>query len=366
MRLALAALLLPCLPQDPSDMTDGQFGPYLQKLTPTSVVVCWRTAQSATTEVTVNGTTFVNGSLVKYHQVPVTGLSPSATYSYACSSSVNGVTVFSGSGTFRTAPAGNEPFAFVGIGEYHDEEIVASFSEEILAAQPLLIVDPSDSVDEGTQVAEWDRYFTIGQAFLPNVPVFCAMGNHTYMPGFSTSTFKKVMANPGNEEWYTWRTGSVQFIALNSTWYFNPWTLSTTQVSWLVQTLQQATDGVDDPKWIVAFFHIPPYSSGPWWREFAERIWVRSFLLSKLEQYGANLVIAGHDKHNEHSKKGSLHIVQLASGNLSPSLTTYNPHKVWLNATDRTIGVFEVSDAKITVKFVSNQGQVLHQFDVTE
>lgn len=363
-RIALIALLFaPAIP-DPDDMTDGQFGPYLQKLTKTSVVVCWRTSAKATTEVQVNGATLVNNTLVWYHQVPVTGLAPDTTYAYTATSKIGGVVVFSGSGTFRTS--GAETFSFVAIGEYHDEEEVAEFSEEILAAQPLLIVDPSDSVDNGTDVKEWDRYFTIGKEFYPHVPLFAAMGNHTYVPGYSTGTFKKVMSNPGNEEWYTFRAGHVQFFCLNSTWYFNPWTLSTTQVTWLVQALQQATDGVDDPKFLVAYFHIPPYSSGPIYREFLERIWVRSFLFSKLEQYGVDLVFAGHDKHNEHSQKGSIHVVQTAAGELSPSLQTYNPYKVWLDGSQRAIAVCDVTPDSITVKFVNQTGQVLHQFTVTE
>ncbi len=364
-RWLLALLLLsPRVP--PDDMTDGQFGPYLQNLTSTSIVVCWRTSTKSSSKVAVAGVTYSNPTPVQYHQVPITGLSPNTAYAYTCSSTANGATVFTGSGAFRTGVTGNTPYTFVAVGENHDEDEVATFQEEILAANPLFMLDASDQVDEGTDIREWDRFFTIGKEFFAKVPLFCAMGNHTYSPKKHTRTYRSVMNQPGNEEWYTFRQGNAQFIVLNSTWYYSPIKLATSQVSWLVSTLQAATDGVDDPKWIVAMMHIPPYSSGPWYREIPERKWVRKFLMSKLEQYGVDLVIAGHDKFNEHSKKGNVHFAQFATGLLSPKIQTTNPYKVWMDKDHRALGVCEVGADKITVRFVGNDGTVLHQFDVTE
>lgn len=348
------------------DMTDGQFGPYLQNLTPTSIVICWRTATKSNSKVVLGGATYQNSTPMHYHQMKITGLTPNTTYAYSCSSTANGATVFSGAGSFRTGVTGATPYTFVAVGENHDENVVSSFQEEILGVQPLFLVDASDQVDEGTDLKEWDRFFTIGKEFFAKVPMFSAMGNHTYAPKMHTRTYRSLMNLPGNEEWYTFRQGNAQFLVLNSTWYYNPVKLSTSQVSWLVSTLQEATDGVDDPKWIVAMFHIPPYSSGPWYREYAERVWVRNHLLSKLEQYGVNLVIGAHDKFNEHSKKGNVHFIQIATGLLSPKIQTNNPHKVWIDTTNRAIATCDVGPDKIAVKFVSATGAVLHQFDVTE
>ncbi|MBI3271172.1 MAG: metallophosphoesterase family protein [Planctomycetes bacterium] len=353
--------------------TDRTFGPYLQNPTSTSMVVCWVTATAGPSTVTYGaspalGSTVTSAAPVKEHQVALTGLTPATTYYY----SVSGAG-FTGSGTFKTAVLGATPFSFVAMGETHTEDAVGGFAEEVLAASPQLIVDASDQVDSGSSRDEWDRYFTIGGAFYPHVPVLNAVGNHTYLfsngyplPGsMGTAEFKRIMNNPGNEEWYSVRSGNTQFIALNSTWYFeNPSRIFKQQKDWLKSTLAAATDGVDDPTYKVVFMHIPTWSSGPLYREALERLAMRKYFMPLFETYHVNLVIAAHDKLNEHSLKSGVHYAQIATGELGHPVETPNPNSLFVEPAKRAILVVDVAGGAMTCKFVSSEGLVLHSWSI--
>ncbi|MBI5366178.1 MAG: metallophosphoesterase family protein [Planctomycetes bacterium] len=353
--------------------TDRTFGPYLQSPTATSMIVCWVTATAGPSTVSYGttpalGATVTVAAPVKEHQVALSGLTPATTYHYSVSGGG-----FSGSGTFKTAVTGAAPFSFVAMGETHTEEAVSHFAEEVLAASPQLIVDASDQVDSGSSRDEWDRYFAIGSAFYPHVPVLNAVGNHTYLfsngyplpASLGTAEFKRIMKSPGNEEWYSVRCGNTQFIALNSTWYFeNPARIFKQQKDWLKSTLIAATDGVDDPTYKVVFMHIPTWSSGPLYREALERLAMRRYFMPLFETYHVNLVIAGHDKINEHSLKSGVHYAQIATGELGHPVETPNPHSLFVEPATRAILVADVTPSGMTCKYVTAEGVVLHSWTI--
>lgn len=363
----IAVLVSLLLSQVDGNTTDGIFGPYLQRPLPTRMTVCWRTAIPTTSHVeygtTPNlGNVMENLSSIYLHQITLSNLQPNTLYYYVAKSSSGGQLVFDQNGTFRTPPIDASPFTFIHMAETHDEEVVSTFSSQVLSVKPHLIADASDFVDDGTKILEYDRMFTLGQDFYRHVPLAVAIGNHSYTPGLNLKTWKAVMNNPGNEEWFTLRYGNTQFWFLNSTWYFNPSPLGKAQVQWLKASLQQANDGVNDPVHRVAVFHIPPYSSGPLSRELLERWWVRKHFFGHLKQYGVKLILVGHDKFNEHSLKDGVHIAQVATGELFPKLETPNPHSQWLNVAQRAMGVVEVNGPQMKYRFVTSTGAILHEF----
>lgn len=364
---ALFALTLAVFADSTSDET---FGPYLQSPTATSIVVCWVTKTAAPSTVEY-GTTPSYGSVVsiptpvKEHQVTLAGLTPGTLYYYKVA---GGLTA---TGSFRTLVTGAPMFRFVHMGETHVDTAVTGFAEEINAAEPLLILDSSDQVDHGLVRKEWDRYFTYGQAFYSKTPLLAAVGNHTYtlssgipIPGsWGKSEFRKIMANPGNEEWYSVRCGNTLFICLNSTWYFeSPKRIFKQQREWLKATLQAATDGVDDPTFKVVYMHIPMFSSGPKYREYLERKVLRFFFQPLFEQYGVDLVLSGHDKMNEHSKKNGVHYAQSACGEIGNPFQTSNPASLWKDNVTRAVLIGTVFPDKIVCDFVAADGTVLYSF----
>ena len=356
---------------------DGTFGPYLQNATASSIIVCWRTSSKATSTVEYGltsqyGQTVQKLSPVQWHQVAVTGLQSDTTYQYRATARVGTRTIWSETGTFRTATTGTNPFTFVHMAETHDRNEVGLFKEEILAAKPALIVDASDHVDYGSQINEWDEYFTIGQPFYRHIVNFGAVGNHLYLKSgwFGIGLFgnldlyRKISAHPGNEEWYSIRYGNTEFFFLNSNWYYDPWRLSTRQISWLKKALAKANDGVNDPVFKVAIHHMPIWSSGPLHREFLDRLWTRRFFLRNYHRYGLDLALTSHDAHTEHSIDGKFHELQTACGKLRHEFRTNNRKSVWRHNTGRTIGVMRVKGKTMKVEVVDDKGKILHGFTI--
>lgn len=374
MRVSILSGVIVCLAASiGSAQSDGTFGPYIQNLTSTSGVVCWVTATAGIGTVQYGttpsyGSTATQAVSVREHQVLLPSLRPATRYFYRASG--GGLTV---TGDFRTAVTGNAPFAFVAMGETHTEPVVATYAEEVAAVDPHFIIDASDQVDYGLVRGEWDQFFTIGQAFYPRTPLFGCVGNHTYMtswgfplPGsFGKVEFKRIMNNPGNEEWFSSRCGNTQFIALNSTYYYeDPSRILVTQRAWLESTLAAATDGVNDPTFKVVYMHVPLFSSGPLYREALERIPLRAAFQSLFERYGVDLVISGHDKMNEHSLRNGVHYTQIATGELGYPIQTSNPSSLWRTRVQRAILTVQVSAGSMACRYVDPNGVVLHSFSI--
>ena len=376
--LAILTILLTTTPASGQSTTDGSFGPYLQNATPNGILVCWRTGSDATSEVEYGTSAALGDSIQqlvpnRFHQVAITGLVPDTLYHYRATSRSAGQVVWSEAGTFRTAFVGNAPFRFAFLAETHDRDDVGEFKEEILGFTPNLIVDASDHVDYGSEISEWDEYFTIGAPFFRHLPNFGAVGNHLYLKSgwFGSGIFghidlyKKISAHPGNEEWYSVRYGNTEFFFLNSNWYYDPWRLSTRQISWLKGALARATDGIDDPVFKVAIHHMPIWSSGPRHREFLDRLWTRHFFLRHYQRHGLDLALTSHDAHTEHSIDGSFHELQTASGKLRTEFRTRNRKSVWRHNAGRTIGLIDVTGRTMRVGVVDKQGVELHAFSLT-
>ncbi len=373
-KLGIGIVLVIAAHKSSAQDAEISFGPYLQSVTTTGAYVCWVTGSSSPSTVNYGltsayGLTATNPDSKKEHQVALTGLVPNTVYYYQAVS-----TGFTATGSFKTLVEGTTFFRFVHLGEPHVEEEIAEFAEEMAAADPHLVVDSSDTVDHGLVRAEWDTFFGYVSSWAPGVAYYAAVGNHTYnmangwpLPGsFGKREFKKIMRNPGNEEWYTVRCGNTLFISINSTWYFeNPFRILGTQVDWLESQLQAATDGTDDPTFIAVYMHVPMYSSGPLYREFLERAVMRAFFEPLFTEYGVDLVLSGHDKMNQHSVKDGVHYAQSACGEIGYPFGTPNPYSIFVNNVDRCILVGEVYPDSIVCSFVSASGSVLYSFTVT-
>jgi len=106
--------------------------------------------------------------------------------------------------------------------------------------------------------------------------MLAVLGNHD--AGFADAQVT-ALGMPGR--WYATGIGDVLFVALDSTMAKDPG-----QLAWLDQTLAQA--GSD---WVVVALHHPPFSAGVHGSDEE----VRDAFVPLFEQYGVDLVLAGHD-----------------------------------------------------------------------
>ncbi|MFC6223265.1 metallophosphoesterase [Hymenobacter artigasi] len=115
---------------------------------------------------------------------------------------------------------------------------------------------------------------------------FPSLGNHDYYTR-NGEAYKDYFTLPGNGRYYDFVRGDVHFFALNSD-PAEPDGISATsvQAKWLKARLEASSS-----RWNVVYLHHAPYSSGAHGNTVA--------LQWPFSQWGASVVLAGHDHHYE-------------------------------------------------------------------
>ncbi len=111
---------------------------------------------------------------------------------------------------------------------------------------------------------------------------FPALGNHDWYTE-DAAPYLEYFTLPGNERYYTFSRGPVDFFSLDSdTHEPDGVNQASTQAKWL-KTQASAARGA----WQIAYMHHPPYSSGPHGPEL--------YMQWPYREWGIDLVLAGHD-----------------------------------------------------------------------
>jgi 3',5'-cyclic AMP phosphodiesterase CpdA len=131
------------------------------------------------------------------------------------------------------------------------------------------------------------------------VKFYASLGNHDHRSNDAYPLF-----NMHGERYYTFATGSVRFLALDSN------LLDPLQLTWVETTLRSAGE-----PWKIAYFHHPLYSDGG---RHGSEVELRVKLEPFFVRYGVNVVYSGHDHVYERlvPQKGITYFVAGASGEL--------------------------------------------------
>lgn len=325
-------------------------GPYLQSPTQTSMKIKWRTDVPTPSVVNV-GTTqgnlnlvFADSTLKTDHTIHVTGLSHSTTYFYSVNTPD---TVLSGADyTFKTfiptSETSTTPFRVWSIGDFgkgntEQAKVRDAYINHVGANNKadLWLWLGDNAYPDGTEQEYQDHVFDEARGYaglMRNLPFLPCPGNHDYnsvSPITSTIaplnhsgpyySMADVYTNAeaggvasGHELFYSFDYGNVHFVSLNSElgsvynashdWIgvrlFGTFTTSP-MLEWLKQDLQANT-----LPWTVVFFHQPPYTDGShdseaFWEVYMKAM--RENFTPVLEQYGVDLVLAGHSHVYERS-----------------------------------------------------------------
>ena len=315
-----------------------QRGPYLQSMTNNSVKIMWRTSDSTTaivkygTSPTTLTNTITDNTLTKNHIVQVNGLQAKTKYYYSVGYNT---TVLAGENDqhhFITAPipGDSSEFKFWVTGDFgggNGGQIkVRRWFENYLQGNNvtgwLWLGDNAynDGTDAQYQAKVFDTYYGYDSIFrfLPFYPI---PGNHDYNsvngaddpnahkgPYYDmVEVFKNAEMGgipSGMEAYYSYDYGNTHFLALNSELYrvFVLWDLHASAIAfknWLINDLKSS-----DKKFIVAYWHQPPYSKGShdsddFWEVFMGSM--RDKVIPILEQYGVDLILCGHSHVYERS-----------------------------------------------------------------
>lgn len=294
-------------------------GPYLQVVTPTSVVVRWRTDQPTTGRVWFGTsanqlTNDVRESEPKNeHILTLTGLQPATKYAYAIG--YDDKQLASGPDYYvKTAvPTGDtRPLRFWVLGDFgsgnDNQKNVYQAYRNATATRPAdLWVWLGDNAYWAGQEQDYQNHvFQVYPPTLRNTPVFITPGNHDYADSrtnfnipyynlFSFPTQGESGGIPsGKKSYFSADYGNVHLISLDSQANqddgFRIYDTTSTQIQWLKRDL-----AASKLPWKIVIFHHPPYSKGGHDSDTEEQMkLIRENLTPVLERYGVDLVLTGH------------------------------------------------------------------------
>jgi hypothetical protein len=297
-------------------------GPYLQIVTPTSIVIKWRTDVSTDSIVryglaanTLNDAA-IDVAIDVDHEVKVTGLTPGTLYYYSVGDS--GATLAGGDNSykFQAAPriGARHPTRIWVIGDSGTANSGAaavrdgfmSFTVNRPANIWLMLGDNAytDGTDFQYQLALFDMY----PPLLRQTPLWPTLGNHDGVSANSSNEsgpYFDIFTLPrnaeagglasGTEAYYSFDYGNIHFINLDS--YDSDRSESGAMFTWLENDLAATTQ-----EWIIGYWHHPPYSKGSHNSDSESHlIDMRTRALPILEFYGVDFVLTGHSHSYERS-----------------------------------------------------------------
>ncbi|MBN1972299.1 MAG: metallophosphoesterase [Sedimentisphaerales bacterium] len=268
-------------------------GPYLQNVTPKSIVIMWESYSRNDKLSCSDGSLKVTRSRLStgiyLYTAAVSGLNEAKVYNYTVKP-YDGDTV---SSYFRTAlyssansSAGSTDFTFTVFGDTHvwdDGTTIENIINSMINYSPAIVLHTGDIEPYDGELGDLQLVFNKTFPLINNTPLFPIRGNHD--DENSRDWFSEYFSLPNNEQWYTFSYGDVQFIGLNTN------TTNTKQTLWLKKTLEKSS-----AIWKIVYLHKPPFTAGSHQNyQYAIDNWVPLF-----QRYGVNIVFSGHTHAYEH------------------------------------------------------------------
>ncbi|GAB3022494.1 metallophosphoesterase [Spirosoma pulveris] len=294
-------------------------GPYLQVVTPTSVVVRWRTDQPTTSRVWYGKSTGALTDNIREsqptldHSLTITGLQAATRYAYSIGFDDTQLT--SGSDYYvKTAlPTGDtRPVRLWALGDFgsgseNQRNVYQAYQKATTNRPADLWLWLGDNAYSFGFDDEYQQYvFSVYPQTLRNTPLFITPGNHDYADSETNFNipYYKLFSFPekgeaggvpsGSKSYYSADYGNVHLVSLDSQGrpdgQFRLYDTTSTQVQWLKRDL-----AANKLPWTIVIFHHPPYSKGGHNSDTQLSMkLLRENLTPILERYGVDLVLNGH------------------------------------------------------------------------
>ncbi len=319
-------------------------GAYLQKLTPNSITIRWRTDIACSSKVQYGtsvayGGVVSDGALTTEHIITISGLNPATKYYYTIGSATH---TFQGDlkNNFITAPAVGTvmPVRVWAIGDFgngttHQLNVRNSYVNYAGSTPTnLWIWLGDDAYTKGLDTEFQDRVFAQYPEQFKSMPLFPTMGNHDYGDiGYLSAAsqgnnfpYFNIFSLPQNGEsggvasntpkYYSYNYANIHFISIDT--YGCPNAAGSAIRTWLANDLAANTQ-----RWTIVYMHHPPYTLGTHNSDTELELQnVRQNIAPLLESYKVDLVLAGHSHVNERS--------YLMKGHFGTSSTFTNAMKV--------------------------------------
>lgn len=232
------------------------------------------------------------------HRAELSGLAPGSHYQYRC----KGLRGPPQGGTFTAAPApgSRSGFRFAVLGDSRSDDTARrQVRAAVQARSPAFALFTGDLVADGRSQKQWDEWFEAMQPLISRIPLMSAVGNHEansplYFQQLASPAHAPSAEGYDDRAYYSFDYGFVHFVAVSTEPAGGP---EGEQARWLEADLARAAA---DPaiRWIIAFGHRPPYSSGNHGSDLA----ARATFAPLFERYRVRLAFWGHDHDYERTK----------------------------------------------------------------
>jgi 3',5'-cyclic AMP phosphodiesterase CpdA len=328
-------------------------GPMVVNATTRSATVVWIVQSGELTLQPPGGPARKSPSL-RVEQTTLTGLDANTRYEYNASGQE------AGKGSFKTPPAGNEPYRFMVYGDNRTRHDVHRQVIDTLVKQgiPDFVVQSGDMVENGMDNSLWPIFFDIEKELLRQTVFFPALGNHERNTHDFFEFFQA--ASP----YYSFNWGNSHFIVLNSDignaapnarqrdafW--------AEQVRWLEEDLQKSQSA--DYRFIVA--HHPPFTAVTSRQGSNPHM---TALVPMFEKYHVSAAFFGHDHNYQHYLKNG--IPYLVSGGGGAPL--YDVDKPPADITQKVVKIenfltVSVQGKKAHIEAIAIDGKKLDEMDI--
>lgn len=297
-------------------------GPYLQMGHSNGMTIRWRSDSNSDSVVhyglapgNLNQTVTVAGSRTE-HEVVLSGLSAATQYYYSVGSSAQ--TLAGGDSTYRFATSPNTGVSaptriwIIGDSGTANADAAAVYSAYLnfngADSTELWLMLGDNAYSNGTDGEYQNAVFNMYPELLKRTPLWPTLGNHDGQSADSATEsgpYYDIFTLPrnaeigglasGTEAYYSFDYGDIHFICLDS--YDSNRSTSGAMMTWLENDIAATSQ-----KWLIAFWHHPPYSKGSHNSDTeGAMIDMRQNALPILESYGVDLVFSGHSHAYERS-----------------------------------------------------------------
>jgi hypothetical protein len=304
-------------------------GPYLQRLTATSVTVVFDSDVPTIGEVHWGATRSygrmrTDPKSSTHHALLIDDLRPGTSYHYRALirapasppvASFDGPLpssekINAGDTEFHTAPDLGEPLRFAVYGDVRSGHDVHGQIERALRREnPDFAILTGDLVDRGSDDGDWERFFEVAGPLLRQMAIFPAIGNHEYASmGRGAQRFFELFRSPlpeGEEApaYYSFDLAGVHFVALDSSQYRSP-----RQLAWFKSDLERARAA--KMRALFVYAHAGPYSVGL----HGDNASCIHDYVPLMQRYHVSMFFGGHDHDFERGQQSGFRYVVTGGG----------------------------------------------------
>lgn len=356
-------------------------GPYLQNVTPTSVVLRFELDAPAPVEVHLGPdtsyTTVVDAGSGPGFIVNLGGLTPGEPVHYTL---VSGGETLEPDHMFFPAPPPRAGFKMLVLGDTRSNH--ADHAEVVNAAlgeKARVLIHTGDLVSSGEVEDDWVQFFHIEQPLLQSTPIFPVIGNHEEHDGhvnLMMEYFTNPIDSPSPEHYYSVDYGNVHLVVMDGhvnvdpewvcltriAWWETCFTVE--QLDWLEADLASARTNPDIDH-IFVFNHMGPYSS----KEGRTGMKHMRDLMDLFASHGVSFVISGHDHYYERGFSGNGIPYIISAGGGAPLYDIASPspapHTVVYNESCLHYTLFDFDYLDVTMTVYRIDGTVLDSYSFT-